>query len=457
VLTFFAAQLVNAQTESSLYFMGSLPQVVYTNPASIPRYKFSLGLPGSSIQTQYANNGFTYNDLVAKQGDSTIVDMNKFHGALGEKNYITNTLQADVFRLSFKVNARMYFTFNATAKAYNRFMIPKGLVGLISEGTASFVGKTTTISPLIETVTYVESSWGASYIVNKKLTVGAHFKLLKGGANLTTGKSKLDLTIGDNYEVTVAADANVRTSGLQNFDEPDFDMADSWRDYMKNTGFAVDLGATYRVNDRTTIGLSLIDIGSIKWKNDLYGYRLDPERANYTFKGVDLEKVLDDDGDYMDNEMDSIEANFTLREGAISSYSTPIPGKAYLSGNYEIKRNFTAGILLFAEKFRGRFSPGFSASLHKEFGRRFSTSLSYTITERSYNNIGAGVALNLAPIQIYLVGDNLLRAPLALLSDNNLNAYVNSSKFINLRAGFNIVMGWDKTAEKLPAPKKKRL
>ncbi|MFZ6013358.1 MAG: DUF5723 family protein, partial [Bacteroidota bacterium] len=442
-----AAQFAKAQTEPTLYFMNSLPQVVYTNPAAMPKYKFSLGLPGSSIYGLYANNGFRYNDLTVAQGDSTVADMNKFYGALKKKNYLTFAAQGDLFRLSLKVNPRIYFTYNLSTKTFNRTMIPKGLTAIFSEGTSVLVSQTTNISPLTENMAYIESSWGASYVVDKNLTVGMHLKLLKGAGNVTTNKSIVNLTIGDDYQVTAVADIDAKTSGIHNFDEVGFKVEDHWRDYLKNTGFAIDLGALYKINDRLTVGASLIDIGSITWKNDLYGYRLNPEKANYTFEGVSLQKLIDGDEEYLDDTADSLEENFDFEEGRIAKYRTPIPGKIYFSGNYEIKKNLFVGALLFAEKFRGRFAPGFSATVHKEFGRRFSTSLSYTITQRAFNNLGLGLSLNLPPIQIYLVGDNLLRAPFALAADGNLNSFVNNTRYFNVRAGLNFVFGWDKDQE----------
>src|SRR5437762_406588 len=134
--SFLITYQAQAQNEPTLYFMNSLPQVVYTSPASVPKYKFSIGFPGSSVFIQYANTAFTYNSFAAKQGDSTVVDMNKLYSALKKKNYITNNIQADLFCLSFKVNARMYFTYSLTVKGYNRIMIPKDLIALVSEGTS---------------------------------------------------------------------------------------------------------------------------------------------------------------------------------------------------------------------------------------------------------------------------------------------------------------------------------
>ncbi len=429
-----------SQQEATLHFMSSLPQVSYNNPAFFPRYKYSVGLPGSSVAASYSNNGFTYNDFAVKQGDSVIVDLNKLQKALANNNYITTTAQADIFRFSMKVNARLYLTYNLTQKIYNREMLPKSLFGIFSEGTATFVGNNVTIAPQAEATAYLESAWGAGYKINKKLTLGMRFKLLKGEVNIATQKSTVNLAVGNNYELTATADISTKTSGIHNLDSADYKVEDHWRDYLKNTGFGFDVGATYCFFDKLTIGLSLLDIGQIKWKNDLYGYSLDPATANYAFEGIDLQEILNGNDQYLQAQSDSLKKKFKFKEGRIKSYTTPLPSKIYLSGNYQIKRNFTAGALLFAENFRGRFFAGGTASLNKDFGRTFSASLSYTVAPRSFNNLGLGMSLNLAPIQLYLVSDH------ALITD------INNIKLFNIRVGMNIVFGWDKSEEKQPFP-----
>jgi len=443
-----------SQQEGTLYFMNSLPQVTYVNPALQPRYKFSLGLPGSSVYAQYANNAFNYKDFAKKQGDSVIGDLNKLYGALKKKNYLTQAVQADLFRISVKINARMYFTWNITAKSYTRQMLPQELFGILTNGTSPLVNKPTTFSPQVEGLAYVESGWGASYVVDRHLTVGLKVKLLKGIANATTAASAVNLSIDDNYNIKGVADVNLKTSGIHQFDNDDFDMGDDWEVYKKNTGMAFDLGATYSLmDDRLILGASVLDIGGITWKNDTYGYRLDPAKAHVTFEGVNLERVLNGEKDYYQEVSDSIDTNFEFEKGTIGSYRTPLPKRFYLSGSYMLKKTLNVGLLLYAEQFRGRFAPSMSASIHKEFGRRLSTSLSYTITNNSFNNIGAGISLNFAPLQLYVVGDNLLGAPIALASNSELNSYLNSAQFVNVRAGLNFVFGWDKKAEKIPNPK----
>jgi hypothetical protein len=93
------------------------------------------------------------------------------------------------------------------------------------------------------------------------------------------------------------------------------------------------------------VGLSLIDLGGINWQNDLYGYKLDPTKANYTFAGIDAKKLLNGDSDYSGSLSDSLEFKFKFTEGRINSYYTALPTKIYATGVYELKKNLTAGAL----------------------------------------------------------------------------------------------------------------
>lgn len=452
----FVVNLAFSQVEGTMPFMKGLPQITYYNPAFKPEYKFSFGLPGSSVFYQYSNNGFNYNDFISKQNGDLTADMGKLYAKMKGENYINNNVQADLLRMSVKANARLYLTFNVTAKAYSRLMLPKELVGVFANGTAAYVNNTAALSPQAEALSYAEIGLGAAYTVNKKLTVGAKLKLLKGAMNVTTQKALFNLSLSDTYAITAKGDADIRTSGVHNLNQAGYDAGKNWRDFTNNTGFAFDLGATYRLIDRLTVGVSVIDIGGITWENDLYGYQLDPKKASYTFAGIDAKKLLDGNSDYTSSISDSLEAKFKFTEGKIGSYYTALPTKMYATGVYELKKNLTVGALLSAENFRGRFMTGFTASLNKEFGRRVGASLSYTITNSSFNNLGAGLSFNFAPIQIYFVGDNMVRAPFSYLSNGSYNSFLNSTQYFNFRTGINFIFGREKTQEKHPHPKTKK-
>jgi hypothetical protein len=434
-----------SQNEGTMYFMNALPQVVYINPAFVPKYKVSVGLPCSSIFISYSNNGFAYNDGIVKNGNDVTADLVKLQSALRPKNYVTLAAQAEVFRLSMKVSPRLYLTYNATAKMYGRVLLPKDLIGLFIEGNSAFVGATASLAPKGESMVFLENALGGAFTVNKDLVIGARVKWLKGIVNATTKDATLDLTFDEtNYAVTMTGSLDARTSGIQFLTSGDFDFENDRKKYLKNNGFGIDLGATYRLMDRLNLSFSVVDLGFIKWTNDTHGYQLD--KATYTFSGIDLNEVLNGNDDYLSSVADSLQANFEPTEKAIPAYKTPTPTKMYLGGTFEIRRNFTAGVVLYSEMFRGRTALGTTLGLTKNFGKRFSASGTYTISNSSFNNIGLGTSLNLPPFQLYLVGDNILRAA---AGGKELNKFINSTQVFNLRLGLNLVFGWDKGPDKL--------
>ena len=434
-----------AQTEGTLHYMNSLPQVVINNPAFVPKYKFSIGLPFSSLYQGYTNNGFSYNDLVTRKDGQVNADFSKWIRNLPDKTYIAPALGIDLLRCGFKINSKLYVTANSTAKEYGYFGMPKGLASVFVEGNAPYVNSIINVSPSLETISYLETALGASYEVNKKLTVGGRVKLLNGIVSVTTQSSDISIAVDENYGITASADLNVKTSGINNLTGSGYDFSKERKNYFKNRGAAIDIGATYRLLDKLTLNASLIDLGGINWKNDLYQYSLDKSKANYTFSGINATDIVNGSAnDYLDTQVDSIKNNFKLQEGTATSFRTPLPGKMFLGGNFEVMKNLNVGAVFYAERFQGRFSPGWTASLNKNFGKAISTTVSYTLSNRSFNNFGAGLSFNLAPIQLYIVGDNLLRIPGSLIVHQNLNNYINSVQVMNVRLGLNFVIGWDK-------------
>lgn len=448
-LTSLIGPAAYSQTESTLYFMNSLPQVVEANPAIMPRYKLSIGLPGiSGVAGVYTNNGFSYNDLTSKVNGVTSADLTKWTSGLAEKNYVAASAQVDLFRFGYRLKPNLYLMFSSTVKGYNSAMIQKGLALLLVDGTSSFVNSYTNTSPEEEAIAWMQTAIGAAFQVNPRLTIGGRLKYINGLGNVTTESSSLVIEVGDTYQITATGSAKVRSSGISNLNKTGYDVGAHLGDYFSNSGFGMDLGVTYKFVDKLTVGASITDFGFITWKNDTKLYTLDPAKAKYTFAGFDINKLLDNDKGYLEAQKDSIQAKFEMQESSSGSYTTSLPTKFYLSGKYDLTNTFSFGALFFGEQFGSRFSTGMTAAVNKNFGKVVSTSLTYTVSNRSYNNIGLGVSFNIQPVQLYFVGDNLLMAPVSLAADQNLNSYLNSTQLLTLRAGLNIVFGWDKGISK---------
>jgi hypothetical protein len=429
-----------AQVAGTQYFMNSLPQFVNNNPSFMPRYKFALGLPGSMIDVGYSNSGFSYNDLTRKENGKRIADLTKLSTTLPEKSYITTTAQVDLFRLGLRIGPSAYLSINSTVRGYGRAMIPRDAISVLVNGNAAYVGQTASISPEIEMTSFWENSAGLAISPTENLNVGARVKILRGFVNANTATANATIAVAQNYSITMAADMDVRTSGLKNFGDDDFSLTN----YSGNGGLAFDLGASYKFFDKLTVAASILDVGAIKWKNNLTQFTLDKSKASYTFSGVDMNRLVEGDSEYGQSLMDSLETKFKPEEKQGVAYRTALPMKSYMSATYEVMKNFSVGTVLYNEVFQGRVNTGLTFGMNKHFGRVLSTTLSYTMSNRSYNNLGAGLSLNFAPLQIYVVGDNLLRLPISAIAHGNVNEYINSTQVFNLRMGVNFVWGWMK-------------
>lgn len=430
------------QHEHTLHFMPDVGQASYTNPALMPNYKVILGLPGiSSNYFQVANTGFAYSNMISKQEDgSTYLSLNKLVDNLNTKNYVQANANIDLLHLTFRANPRLFLSLSLRAKSFKQFMYPRDLFAFAVQGNGSYIGQSLHVSPEMESASYAELGIGGAYRVNNKLTIGARLKALGGMENITTRFSDLQITTNeDNFNVTIEAGASVLTSNLQRWDEEEFQMANA-AEYMNNKGFAVDLGATYKFNERFTAGFSLVDFGAIKWTEDTYEYFLDPENARHTFSGAEIDDLRGDGVGSFDGIQTSIEENFVFEDRKTAAYTTPLPAKAYLSGTYELSPTITAGSVFFMEQYRERWNPGFSVNMAKEWSL-LAASLSYSMMNETYNNVGGGISLNLTPLQIYVVSDNLVTAAYHGAAKGVLNDYVNNAQSLNLGFGINFVFG----------------
>lgn len=432
-----------AQQEATLHSMRSLPQNHYINPAFTPQQQFYLGLPGiSSTYFSVENTGFNYNSIFERdpQTDSLYINLPRLQDRMGKRNYLSGAAQTDLLSLGLKINARMYLFMNSTLKMNAQFMYPQGLTGLLLNGNGNYIGEEVAFSPKLDQTAYLENAVGASYIVNKKLTVGAKFKFLKGITNIRTKESDFSLhTDADTYALTLTGNMHVQTSGFSDLIEGTKRVEDfQYQRYgeLNNNGFAMDLGATYDLSTRLTLGFSALNLGSINWKSATREYYMN--ETNVTYEGLDIQE-LSNGGSGIDSLIRDLKTAFTGDSRALDSYRTGLPAQFYLSGRYELLRNLHASALLFANAYNGNFRPGFSAAINKDFGRRIGASLSYTAANRAHN-LGTGLSFRLTPVQLYLVSDNLISTPV----------FYRSAKAFSMRLGMNIMFGYRKSPAKLP-------
>lgn len=420
----------------TMYNMDMVPQSTRTNPAIMPKAKFHLGIPVLSyLDLGLVNNGFVLSDIISNNS----ITSDKMLAKLEDDNYISLNLNVDLLSFGFKVKKKNYFSFNATEKIDFNFDYSKNFMTLLNKGTGPFVGQTVSmIGTGLRFTHYREFGIGYTREWNDKLTVGTKVKFLQGLSNFNSEELDIALTTNsDDYTLTATSTIGLRTAGLAFLTDSNASFsAGSYMANFENLGAAIDLGANYKINDQISASFSATDLGFIQWKTDARRYY--NNKAEFTWNGLDIMQYLSDSNKtaYTKNLSDSLTNIFGLKKSNFN-YTTNIIGNIYLGGQYKFNQWFNAGLLFHGQLFAGNLYPSYTVLGGVNLSRWVQATASYSIVNRSYNNLGAALALNLGPVQIYMAGDNVLGF-----------AQLDYAKTLNLRLGINIMTGYSKKLSK---------
>lgn len=434
-----------AQQNFVLYNMNFVPQSVYINPAQTPASRINIGLPAiSSIYTNFGNSGFVLNDLFKTNGNTVSYNIDELIGKLTKNNYINFSLQVDLLSFGFKVK-KNYFSFNLTEKADVWLRYPKDFLDFIWKGNGAFLGTEKNFNFGIGATHYREWGFGFNQELSEKLSVGGRLKILNGMENISTKKSDVKFyTDPSDFSYRLSSDILINTSydtaGFTNFSPT------SYLFNFKNTGLGIDLGANYKYNEKLNLSASLIDLGYIRWKSNTTNYKSENPGAEFIYNGIALNAFGVDTLKFeniVKELTDSLEKTFKISDDNHDKYTTYLPTQLYIGATYSVFKKNTAGILLYSQILNKTIRPGVTFSLSSNIGKALSSTLTYSIYNRSFNNVGFGVSLNVGPVQLYAISDNVL----GMLTFNDYKTSGNSSfvapaytKNMNLRAGLNITI-----------------
>jgi hypothetical protein len=108
---------------------------------------------------------------------------------------------------------------------------------------------------------------------------------------------------------------------------------------------------------------------------------------------------------------------------------------------------FSLGILSESRIYAGNLKQSFIFSGNFYVGKVLSASMSYTIANSSYNNLGLGLAVKAGPAQIYLIADKIpLSWDKIYIEDSGNNTYKginvpSNLSMLSMQFGVNIVFG----------------
>lgn len=452
---------IEAQQSNTMYFMKGIPQSHMYNPATQPIPIVFVGLPGiSDVRGTATHNSFNLNDLVyhSELLDSTVFALhptagntNQLLSNFGRKNYISLEAYASIISCGFKAS-EFYFTFNYGIKSTARMLYPTDYMRLILEGDIK--GKDFDFDDFrVDLNAFQEFAFGASYNIDPTFTVGGKAKLLFGLANMSQKNTNIGLTTSPfSWPTTVQFINNISIPflNLEFIDEridsiwfqEDLGASDYFGNAFRNFGLGFDLGAHYTIDD-LTLSASVIDLGYIRWKNNLYNINID---GNYDIRGIQADSLFspDENSEYDPFEalIDSIDKNIIVQKNSNSLYTTALPAKIYLGASYRVHPNIQFGILSRSEFFKKKYYQQLTLSTTLFPDKVMSPTISYTMMNKSYGNLGLGFSLRLYYLHFYFVSDNI---PLIYAREvNNGYPLPHKAKTINLHAGLNLVFGANK-------------
>ncbi len=448
---------VRAQEANILYFM-QLPQANLLNPASQQYCNFYINIPvvGATNATA-TSSSISFSDLVfpgsGEYSDSLITilhpsyNIDDFLDKLNRKNYIVSSATTNV--LSFGFRARnLYFHIGVMEHASVYLGYPKDMMTLMFKGNAGFAGREADFSSMaMEATVYGSYGLGVSARVTDALSLGVRARFLSGVANGTLENHGTRLAIdGGDYTHTLDADLAVNLSAPVEVvtdstgDVTDIVFKDDYNSrenifhYLvnpDNPGFAFDVGARYRFNDRFMVAASVLDLGMIRWKRDVSNLI---SRGEFVFSGLDASPVFDVYDtttleDVADNLLDSLEAVFKPQV-AHDAYTTTLAPKLYVGGTFNLTPSLSLGLLSRSEFRVKNVLQSFTFTANAAVKRWLNFSLSYTYSNHTFNNVGVGLSLRGGPIQFYVMSDYAL----GLL-------YPDTSRSVGAWFGLNLIFG----------------
>ncbi len=409
-----------SQPTATIHWMQGIPQSIYSNPGLKPDARIYIGMPGfSSSYMGVAHNGFRIDDLFPKENGTFVYDEDNMLDKLNDNNYFKFDYQHEILAFGFRYYENQ-FSFNLTEKTNARIGYSKDFMKLMLKGNdvfremerpANFDGSG------LDATYYRELGFGYSREWMDQLRAGARAKVLFGLGNIHFERADFSLnTHPDTYDLNLHSNLLINTSNPFIIDidkdediiDADFDPADFITN-TQNLGFAIDLGGVYDIDERFSVGLSLIDLGFINWNSGVDNIEMEGE---FDFEGFDLQKYFDDEeyfDDLGDTMLDSIREIFDPVQTS-DSYRTMLPTRILLSGTYNISDIHKAGLSLQGEFFDGNFYPSFTAAYSIQPIPQIGGSISYSLIHQNFANVGLGFHFNLYPLQIYFATDNFIPA-----------------------------------------------
>lgn len=449
LLMIFICRL-SAQDVKSMYFLSAWSQRYKMNPSFAPATgHFSLPLLGGMELATWGNTGLA-NYIYKYNGERVTfmhssVDASDFINSLQKDNYFNQTINFNL--VSFGIRTRMgsYWSFGCNFRENLYVNLPVEFFQLLKLGFQHQRNYYDLKRLKMSDNSYIEFSAGHSTDVNEKLRIGATVKILGGLQSQKMNYTRFDVNLNESrYEAIQTGESYIMTKNLRvstdannQYDVSDYSLNFFGKGFA-GYGAALDIGVTYRINNRLTTSAALTDIGYLKWSGSSVSHGV----ANKTvvFSGFSNLKMdsLNMDKQFAQMGEDLKKLLLFEQQKNDKSIIERIPANLNLAAEYLLSgkedRNLRAGLL-----WNTYHSPIFVnneliAAFTAQPARWFTATATCSLIRKDSSRFG--LALNYSPqlINIFVASD--------FVTTRLNNQFIPIKRFnINFQAGISLYLG----------------
>lgn len=439
---------LQAQNMELLYDFTEIPQALLLNPGARTDFNWYAGVPMlSGLSLQAGSSGITVHDIFADDG----LDINdkvreRAVDGLSIRDEFTASVRMEVLSGGFrgKYHPENFYSFGIYMDANFISYWPGDLAELAWYGNANQLGRRFNLGHLkTRGELFQVFHFGLSRQVSRRLTLGGRAKLFSGIAHVNSARNSgfFVTNTGQNNLLahTLSAQMRFQSSGLEALRQAaDGDPGELPATFLGRAflggdlGLGFDAGFTYELTDQWVVTGSLLDVGFMLHSTDPKTFTLD---GRATIEGVEIilpEALADPNRDFWQNLVDEVEALVPFEDNN-KTYLSFRPTKLYGSVRYnfgepvsnrpgepcdcDITPGSTAAALSYrnalgAQVFAINRPRGPQAALTgfylRRVGRWLAVKATYTADKYSLTNLGLGLQFRAGPVQLYLMGNNLL-------------------------------------------------
>lgn len=418
-----------AQSDLTLYNFTAIPQSLHVNPAMPQQTKVWVGLPAlSGINIHFQNTGFTLAELIPKGSDIN-VQLREIADNMDGDSHLAINQEIELLGIGFKAG-RGFVSLGATQNINLRIGYPAGILRFISYVPGDPITGLSLDEFDYESMVRTNFYLGYQHkFMKNRLTLGFRGKYIFGQQHSEVERINAQIDASDPFLTKIRTNIKVRSSGLSKLLDKDLDPSDDpiGLALTENNGVAFDFGGNFLITRKLSVNFSVLDLGSIDWKEGNEDYISNGE---YDFEGIELDLADQNFDGVIDALTDSISNVFSFDtiENA-PAYNTKLSTRVFAGINYNFHPKHGVGLLYHARLgLDDKYHSDYSVNYQGRWFRGMQFIASYSVINGIQNNVGAGIDFKFGPLQLYIISDNVLGA-----------IYYEDLNTTNLRVGLNIV------------------